>query len=197
VAAVVVLAGLIPSIQYIDKKTKDPFAIHYFAQQDVAVSRFLREVVAGKVPANPPRLERDEFNRIEGIPAAPYETLICQEPAFSIIHLFLHDYDEKKILSYCADHGFAVMGEGEIWTANKKALADYVPSDKDLKLIWERHPKTNRIIRVFEQFRDFGTEESISYSFGGIERKFYVLNIGTQNIRQFQERVRTLPDSLL
>jgi len=50
---------------------------------------------------------------------------------------------------------------------------------------------------MFEQFRNFGTDESISYSFAGKERKFYVLNIGSQNIRQFQERVRALPDSLL
>jgi hypothetical protein len=195
-AAVMVIAGLIPSIHYIDKKTKDPFAIHYFAQQEVAVSRFMKEVVAGKRPSNPPRLERDEFNRIEGIPTVPYETFICQEPAFSIIHLFLHDYDDKKILSYCADHGFAVMGEREIWSANKKAIAGYVSSGKDLKLIWERHPKTYRIIKVFEQFCDFGSEESLSYSFGGKETKFYVLNIGCENIRQFQERVRTLPDTL-
>jgi hypothetical protein len=127
---------------------------------------------------------------------APYETFICQNEAYSIIHLFLHDYNDKKILSYCAEHGFMVMDERQIWSANKKALVDYVPSNKDLKLIWERYPKTNRIIKVFEQFCDFGSEESLSYSFGGKETKFYILNIGCENIRQFQERVRALPDSL-
>jgi hypothetical protein len=196
VSAVIGIVGLVPSIQSIYKKAENPFGIRFYAQHEVAVSRFLKEIVAGKEPANPPRLERDEFQRIEGIPDPAYETLICQNEAYSIIHLFLHDYDDKKILSYCADHGFMVMSEAEIWTANKRALADYFPSGKDLKLIWERHPKTDRIIKVFERFRDFGSEESISYSFGGVERKFYILNIGTQNIRPFQERVRTLPESL-
>ena len=31
-----------------------------------------------------------------------YDTLICQNNAYSIIHLFLHDYDDAKILSFCA-----------------------------------------------------------------------------------------------
>ncbi len=196
-SAVIVIAGLAPSLQYIDNKTRNPFAIHYYAQDQVAVSRFLREVVAGTEPANPPRLEHDEFNRVKGIPDAPYETFICQEDAYSIIHLFLYDYDDKKILSYCGQHGFTVMDEAAIWSANKKALVDYVPGSKDLKLIWEERPKTDRIITMFEQFRSLGTKESISYSFGRRERKFYVLNIGSKNIRQFQERVRALPDSLL
>jgi hypothetical protein len=195
-STVIVIAGLAPSLQYINNKTKSPFSIGRYAQNEVAVSRFLKEIVAGKEPANPPRLQRDEFNRIEGIPDAPYETFVCQHEAFSIIHLFLHDYDDMKILSYCADHGFLVMNEREIWSANKKALVGYVPSGKDLKLIWERNPKTDRITKVYEQFRTLGTEESISYSFAGRETKFYVLNIGSRNIPQFQELVRDLPESL-
>ncbi len=53
---------------------------------------------------------------------APYETLICQNNAYSIIHLFLHDYDDAKILSFCAGYPFFwVMTEQEVWNANKSA----------------------------------------------------------------------------
>jgi hypothetical protein len=48
----------------IHSKTKDPFGISLYAQEYVAVSRFLMNIVAGKEPQNPPRLERDEFNRV-------------------------------------------------------------------------------------------------------------------------------------
>src|SRR5205823_2757379 len=41
--------------------------------------------------------------------------------------------------------------------------------------------------------RELGTEDSISFSFGGKVRTFYVLNIPNKNIRQFQERVNVLP----
>ena len=76
VAASILATGFVPSVQYSYDNTKDPFAISYFAQEQVAVSRFLRDVVAGKERPNPPQLQRDEFNRVEGAPEAPYDTLI-------------------------------------------------------------------------------------------------------------------------
>jgi DNA-binding beta-propeller fold protein YncE len=85
------------------------------------------------------------------------------------------------------------MTEQDVWNANKKAVSTYVPTNKGLKLIWERHPKTERIIRLFQSLRDFGTEDSISFSFGGRIRTFYVLNIPNSKIRQFQQRVSALP----
>jgi hypothetical protein len=194
----ILLKGLGPSIRYIYSKTKSPFAIYHYAQHQVAVSRFLKHVVAGQEHPGPPRLERDEFNRIKGIADPPYDTFICQNDAYSIIHLFLHDYDDDKILAFCSDLPFgAVMTEQDVWNANKKAITNYVPSTKDLKLIWERDSKTERIIRMFQPLRDLGTEESISYSFAGRVRIFYVLNITNKNIRQFQEHVRSLPNTPL
>jgi DNA-binding beta-propeller fold protein YncE len=194
VSALVLLDGLVPSVRYIYSKTKSPFAIHYYAQHQVAVSRFLKHVVAGQQHPEPPRLERDEFNRVKDIPDPPYDTFICQNDAYSIIHLFLHDYDDAKILSFCAGLPFFyVMTEQDVWNANKKAILSYVAGNKDLKLIWERDPQTERIIRMFQLLRDLGTEDSLSFSFGGGVRTFYVLNIPKSNIRQFQNRVRALP----
>ena len=99
-ASLILLAGLIPSVRYIYAKTKNPFSIHHYAQQEVAVSRFLKHVVAGEEHPGSPRFEGDEFNRFEGIPAPRYDTFICPREAYSIIHLFLHDYDDSKILSF-------------------------------------------------------------------------------------------------
>src|SRR6266498_3192068 len=193
-AGLILLKGLGPSIRYIYSKTKSPFAIHHYAQHQVAVSRFLKHVVAGQQHPEPPRLERDEFNRIKGIPDPPYDTFICQNDAYSIIHLFLHDYDDNKILSFCSGLPFfGAMSEQDVWNANKNAILTYAPTNKDLKLIWERDPKTARITRMFQSLRDLGTEDSISFSFGGRLRAFYVLNIGNKDIRQFQDRVRALP----
>lgn len=191
-SAVILMWGLIPSIQYINNKTKNPFSIYQYSQDQVAVSRFLKNVVAGGVPSNPPRLEQNEFNRVEGVSDPPYQTLICQSEAYSIIHLLLHDYDDAKILSFCGGSPTYVMAEGEIWRANKKALLNYVPNGKDLKLIWERSPGVARITGMFEPLKDLATEESISLSLAGKERKFDVLNISNANIPRFQERVRAL-----
>jgi DNA-binding beta-propeller fold protein YncE len=193
-AALILLYGLVPSVRYIYSKTTSPFSIGQFAQHQVAVSRFLRHVVAGQQPPDPPHLERDEFNRIKGLPNPRYDTFICQNDAYSIIHLFLHDYDDDKILSFCAGLPFSfVMSEQDVWNANKKAIASNAPGNKDLKLIWERDPKTERIIRAFQLLREFGTEDSLSFSFGGRARTFYVLNIPGENIPQFQQRVSAFP----
>ena len=193
-AALILLDGLVPSVRYIYAKSKDPFSIRYYAQHEVAVSRFLRHVVAGEEHPAPPHLEHNEFNRIEGIPDAAYDTFVCQDDAYSIIHLFFRDYDDDKILSFCGGYPFFfVMTEQDVWNANKKAVSTYVPGNKHLKLIWERQPKTERIIRMFQSLRDLGTEDSISFSFGGRNRTFYVLNIPGENLPQFQQRVSAFP----
>jgi DNA-binding beta-propeller fold protein YncE len=194
IAALILLDGLIPSVRYIYAKAKTPFEIGQYAQHQVAVSRFLKHVVAGQEHPGPPHLERNEFNRIKGIPDPSYDTFICQNDAYSIIHLFLHDYDADKILSFCADLPFSfVMTEQDVWNANKKAIASYAPGNKDLRLIWERDPKTERIIRVFQTLRELGTEGPISFSFGRRLRTFYVLNIPNKNIQQFQQGVSAFP----
>ena len=193
VAALILLDGLIPSIRYIYGKTKSPFSIHHYAQEEVAVSRFLKHVVAGQEHPGPPHLEHDEFTRIHGISNPSYETLICAREAYSIIHLFLHDYDDDRILSLCGGSPTYVMTQQDVWSRNKKAILDYVPGGKDLKLIWERDPATERIITILQPLRDLGTEDSLSFSFGGRLRTFYVLNIPNKNIRPFQDRVKALP----
>jgi len=195
-SALILVATLGPSIRYIYSKTKDPFAIPNYAQYEVAVSRFLRHVVADTTPPNPPRLERDEFNRVQGVPDAPYDTLICPIEAYSVIHLFLHDYDDAKVLSFCGGTPMIAMTLQDVWIHNKKAVLDYVPRGHDLKLIWESEPKTERIIERLRPLSDLATEASMSFSFGGRRRTFNVLNISSNNILQFQERVRTLPDSV-
>jgi hypothetical protein len=193
-SAAILLSGLIPSVQYIYGKTTNPFSIGSFAQGRLAVSRFLRNVVAGKEHPDPPCLEHDEFNRVQGIPDPPYEALICARDANVVLHLFLHDYDDGRILSFCGGTPFAVMTQQAVWSHNKQAILDYVPKGKDLKLIWESDPKTRRIIAMFRLLSDLATADSVWFSFGGRVRAFYVLNIPYKDIRQFQERVRALPD---
>src|SRR5207253_3640732 len=127
-AIMILLDRFIPSDRYIYAKTKSPFSLHHYSQHQVAVSRFLKHVVAGQEHPGPPHLERDEFNRIKGIPDPPYDTLICQDDAYSIIHLFLHDYDDDKILSFCAEYPFSiVMSDQDVWNANKRTVLGYAP----------------------------------------------------------------------
>jgi hypothetical protein len=210
VAACILATGFVPSVQYIYTMAKDPSSNVWFKQQEVAVARFLKAIVAGRTPASVPRLERDEFNRVQGVPNPPYETLICATFSDCSLHLFLHDYaggagedvprtswwgDNQKILSFCGGHPmFVFVKYQDVWDDNKRAIVEYVPSGKDLKLIWERGPTVEKIIEILRPLRDLATEESIAFSFGGRVTTFCVLNIPYKNIRQFQQRVRDMPD---
>jgi len=189
-----VIAGVVPFLRYIDGKTKNPTPIRYFMQEEVAAARFFRRLVAGAQLVSPPRRERDELNRIKGLPQPSFQTFVCQADAYSSIHLFLHDYD--KVLSFCDDLPMNIMDEPSIWRSNKKAVLSYVPNGKDMKLVWEKNPKTTRITKAFEQFRDLGSEETIGYTFAGREKRFYVLNVPSGNVAELQERVRALPGSV-
>src|SRR5438034_7095034 len=86
-AALILLDGLVPSVRYIYSKTTSPFSVGQLAQHQVAVSRFLKHVVAGQERPGSPHLERDELNRIKGLPEPPYDTFICQNDAYLIIQL--------------------------------------------------------------------------------------------------------------
>jgi hypothetical protein len=194
VSTSILLSGLVPAIQYICTHAKDPSSIQPFEQQEVAVARFLKAIVAGRTPASVPRLEHDEFNRVQGIPDPPYETLICASEANVGLHLFLHDYDDEKILSFCGGHPMSAMTGQDICSHNKKAIANYVPNGKNLKLIWESTPTAEKVIEILRPLRDLATEESVSFSFRNRVTTFRVLNIPYKDIRQFQERVMALPD---
>lgn len=195
ISALLLTAGLVPSIRYIYTRAATPAGNGNYEHRQVAASRFLRKVVAGQRPSNPPRLERNELIRVAGIPDPPYETLICPGEAYSVIHLFLHDYDDAKILSFCGGSPLFVMTQQGVWNANKKAIVEYVPKNKDLKLIWENDPKAQKIIPLLRSI-GLAREETMSFSFEGTESRFYVMNVASKDIRAFQERVRTLPDSL-
>ncbi len=147
-AGLILLDGLVPSVRYIYSKTKSPFSIHHYAQER---GRCLPVLKTCRSRPGAPRSPSSGTRRIqstsEAFPDPPYDTFICQNDAYSIIHLFLHDYDDAKILSFCSGLPFFwVMTEQDVWNANKRAILSYVPAQKDLKLIWERDPKTARII---------------------------------------------------
>src|SRR5947207_12976141 len=127
------------------------------------------------------------------IPDTPDNTFIDPREATLVVNLFLHDYDVTRILSFCGGIPVVIMTQQDVWSHNKRAIVDYVPKGKDLKLIWESDPKTQRIIRMFHTLRDLGTADSILFLFGGRASTFYVMNITIKNIHQVHDRVRALP----
>ena len=184
----VLCTGLVPCIKYIDLKSKDPYSVWYFAQKDVAVSRYLRDIVGG-APNPSPDFSRQEFNKVEGVKEPNYDTLICQNLGYAITHLFLNEYDSYKVLSMSNGVPYTLLSENEILDDNKTAIENYTKSTKDLKLVWEITDKTNRIIGEFKKLNYLGTEQVLTSQHAGEKFSFYVLTIKNENIDEFKQKV--------
>ena len=167
-AALILLDGWSHPFDTSTARPQVPFSIRHYAQHEVAVSRFLKHVVAGQ---EHPVLLTWNATSSTGLKAFPILLTTHSSARMTLIQSFIcfcSDYDDDKILSFCRGLPFfSVMTEQDVWNANKEAIAHLCSWPKDLKLIWERDPKTERIIRMFQSLRDLGTEDSISFSFGG------------------------------
>jgi len=82
----ILLTGLVPSVRYIYSKTKSPYSIHYYAQYEVAVSRFLKHVVAGQEHPGGERAHRLAGKRIVEQEAEGTVGGVHGEPAVSVGH---------------------------------------------------------------------------------------------------------------
>jgi hypothetical protein len=182
------LFGLIPGIQYINGKSKDPNSIWLLPQKDVAISRYLRDVTAG-VPNPSPNWRYQEFNKLPGYPEPNYDTLICQNLGYAITHLFLKDYDDKKIMAFSDQDPFDLLNELDILNVNKNTIINYQTGAKDLKLIWEIQNKTKRIIAAFMKLNYLGADRVLTSGHAGESFSFYVLTIKNQNINLFKHKV--------
>jgi len=94
------------------------------------VSLVICAVSGAAQPSNPPRLERDEFNRAEGAPDATYDTLISPRDATTVVHLFLHDYDDTRVLSFCGGTPVIIMTQQDVWSHNRGPLLIMCPKER-------------------------------------------------------------------
>jgi hypothetical protein len=182
------LLGLIPSIIYLWKVSKDPNHLYLLPHKDVAVSRLVQDIVVGS--KNPTSLmKNNELNRKVDLSTVSYDTFVCPFSSYAIMHLYLQNYNDKKILSFC-DQGIQLLKDPqEIVSNNVNAIESYKPTKKDLKLVWEISNKTDNIINDFSPYKKYGFQEKISDISDGKSFSLYILTIKNDNIKKFQQGV--------
>ena len=183
-----ILAGLITSSSYILKVSNNPNYQHFLPHKDVAVSRLVQDIVVG---AENPKIDmkQDELNRKINPHSISHDTLVCPLGSYAIMHLYLQNYDDKKILSFC-DQGIQLLQTpNEILKNNLNAIIKYQTTGKDLKLIWEVSEKSEKIIDAFSKYKNFGSEETLSDSVDGSAFSLYILTITNENITRFQKAI--------
>jgi hypothetical protein len=190
VAGFVLFAGLLPSIRFLYAKSKDPYSIHLLGQHEVAVARFLRDVIAG---VSHPSMRRrpNEFKKLPGLPAPVYDAFVCDELGFAVTHLFLQDYNDRQIMSFCDQLPMLDLSEVNVFANNKKVLSDYKGS-KGVMLIWESTPKAARTIEAFRKLRHLGSDKTLVAQHAGRSYSFYVLTIPKENLDRFKQELANL-----
>jgi dolichyl-phosphate-mannose-protein mannosyltransferase len=190
IAGFVVAAGLIPSIRYIYLKSKDPYSINLLGQREVAVARFLRDIIAGV--AHPSvRRKPNEFKKLTGLPEPAYDAFACNESGFAITHLFLQDYNDRQIMSFCEQTPMMDTPGPNVFAINKRVLTNYNGS-KDLMLIWESSAKSARTINAFSKLWYLGNSKMLMARHAGRSYSFYILTIPKWNVPRFKQELARL-----
>jgi hypothetical protein len=190
IAGFVVFAGLLPSIRFLYSKSKDPYSINLLGQHEVAVARFLRDVIAG-VPHPSVRRRPNEFKKLPDLPEPAYEAFVCNELGYAVTHLFLQDYDDKRIMSFCDQMPMLDHSEANLFATNKKVLSNYDGS-KGVMLIWEASGKASRTIAAFGKLRHLGSDKMLAAAHAGRTYSFYVLSVPKENIARFKQELAGL-----
>jgi len=190
IAGFVVAAGLLPSIRFIYSKSKDPYSIHLLGQHEVAVARFLRDIIAG-VPHPSVRRRPNEFKKLPGLPEPAYDAFVCDELGYAVTHLFLQDYDDRRIMSFCEQMPMLDSSEVDVFAINKRVLSNYSGA-KDVMLIWESSPKAARTIAAFGKLRHLGSDKRLAAKHAGRTYSFYILTIPKENVARFKQELAGL-----
>lgn len=184
--AIVLAGGLVPSMSYIWHVSLDPNSVYLLPHADVAVSRLVQDIAAGaEHPSS--TMKWNEFNRVNS--NLSRDMLVTPKSAYAIMHLYLQNFDDKKILSF-ADQGIELLQSSEkLLQDNLAAIVAYRSHGKDLLLVWERSDKVDSIIKYFSQYKRYGNEQVISDNSDGKTFSLYLLTIRSENIVQFQREV--------
>jgi len=180
------LWGLVPSVHYLYSLSSNTFGVFYFPHKDVALSRFLQDVVVGA--SNPSTaLKPDEFNRADQTNAST-DFLICPETANAILRLYIHDFDSSRILYFCGGIPYNFLDPQTILGKNLEAVRNH-REDQDLQLIWELSNKIEPIVKIFRPFEKYGHGEIFTGEVSGKQFKLYSLFIKKENLRGFKNQV--------
>jgi hypothetical protein len=190
VAGLVLALGFIPSLRYLYAKSKDPYSVHILAQSDVVVARFVRGIVAG-VPHPSVRRTHDEFLRVRDLPEPTYDAFVCNDTGFAVMHLFLQDYGDKQIMSFCDQLPMLPFTDAGVFTENKKALSRY-DGAKGVMLIWQQTPKSAGAINAFRKLSYLGSDRQLTTKHAGRSYSFYVLTIPKENVSQLKQQLGSL-----
>lgn len=186
--AAILVAGLVPSAAYVWGVSTDSRAQYLLSHRDVAVSRLIQDVVAGAAQPTAD-MKSSEFDRPEAAGALGFDSLACAERAYAIAHLYLQAFDDRRVMTLCDQGNESLVGKDKLFAVSAKAIADYVPRGKALKMIWEEPEVAQTALKRFATLERYGSSQRLTGSVDGESFSIWVLTIAPENIAGFQAAV--------
>jgi hypothetical protein len=183
-----VLLGLLPGAKYVWDVSQDPNSEYLLIHRDVAAARLIQDIVAG-VPNPTSAMRSDEFDPIVDSATLANDSFVCPATAFGVMHLYLEDFDDRRILSFCGQINEALQDPAKIISLNVAAIEAYRPTTRGLQLIWEQHPKAASAVEKFRRYEALGSGRTYPASVDGQSFSVYVLTIASDNVGEFQRQV--------
>jgi hypothetical protein len=107
------------------------------------------------------------------------------------MHLFLQDYGDKQIMTFCDQLGMLTFTDAGVFAENKKAVSKY-DGGKGVMLIWQQTAKSARAINAFRKLSHLGSDRQLAAKHAGRSYSFYVLTIPKENVSRFKQELAGL-----
>jgi hypothetical protein len=137
------------------------------------------------------RRKPNEFKKLPGLPEPAYDAFVCNEASYAVTHLFLQDYNDTQIMSFCDQLPMLVLSVPGVFAVNKRVLTNYNGS-KDLMLIWESSAKSARTINAFGKLAYLGNSKMVMARHAGRPYSFYILTIPKWYVPRFKQELERL-----
>jgi hypothetical protein len=187
-SALVVLLGSYASVSYLWRIARDPLSMWFLPHVDVGVARVFQDIAYGAADPSP-QMKPDEFRRTRAPSAALCDVLASPESAYAIAHLYLQDVQDERILAFNKQLNQRLLPVAELLAANIEAVRAYVPTGRDLKLVWQVSEESGHAINYFRRFCAPADVEVRNYQLDGAECSVCCITVQADQVPAFKRAV--------
>ena len=172
-------------IQYLWRLSHDPRGQYYLNHTDLAVCRYIQDVVNGQHAPNID-MKKDEFNPPAIV--APYDTYAATYTSYAHIHAFLEPYNAREILRLFDDFPYITTEEEVLRDSLKETILNYTITERDLMIVFEYNEKINEIMRIIERTGVVGIETD-TFTMDGDVITMIQMKIHNKDLPEFKRQI--------
>lgn len=182
----VLLIGSLNGARYIHAMSKDPNSLHLFGQKDVAVARYIKDILEEKSPSS--TIESNEFSR-NGAKVLDKRYFICLETGYAVPHMYVQNYDDVELFDFCSQLPLGVVSDSEIYQSVTASLQRQYVEEESFILLYQQNTKLDWLDRALKDFLDVESYQIHTLNTPGGSSYLVEANISWLDIPQILEEL--------